>query len=190
VTQFRVVRETTRAQAGFLTLSDLEVKGAGGERFTRYVVRHPGAVMVVPVLDDREHVLLVRQYRAAADRELLEVPAGKRDVPDEHPEMTARRELEEEIGQGADRLVELCECYMSPGFTDEYAHIYCALGLVDLGGPAAVRHEEAAMTVERIALADVDELIATRELVDVKSIVGLLLARRFVAGEYAGVRAD
>jgi ADP-ribose pyrophosphatase len=188
VTGFRVVGETTRAEAGFLTLADVEIVDDRGERLIRHVVRHPGAVMVVPVLDDREHVLMVRQFRAAAGRELLEIPAGKRDVPGEPPEDTARRELEEEIGRRPQRLVELCECYMSPGFTDEYAHVYCALDLVDLGANAAATHEEAAMTVEEVALADVEELIASREVVDAKTIIGLLLARRFLADEPAATR--
>jgi ADP-ribose pyrophosphatase len=186
VTSFRVVAETTRAEAGFLSLHDLEIEGPGGDRFTRHAVRHPGAVMVVPVEADGEHVLLVRQYRAACDRELLEVPAGKRDEPGEAPEATARRELEEEIGVRAGRLVELCECYMSPGFTDEYAHMYCALDLETVGRNAAT-DEEAAMTVERIALQDVDELIATRGLVDAKSIVALLLTQRLLSDAYGGV---
>jgi ADP-ribose pyrophosphatase len=184
VTGFRVVAEATRTVAGFLTLSDLEVESPDGERFTRHVVRHPGAVAVVPVTDDREHVLLVRQFRAAVGRDLLEIPAGKRDVPGEAPATTAGRELEEEIGRRADRMVELGECYLSPGFTDEYAYIFCALGLSAPCGPVASKHEEAAMTIETVALADVDGLIASRDLVDAKSIVGLLLTRRHLAQEH------
>ena len=181
MTGFRVVGETTRAEAGFLALSDVEVESDGGTRFTRVVVRHPGAVMVVPVDDDHEHVLLVRQYRASADRLLLEVPAGKRDVHGEEPEATARRELEEEIGHRAEQLVPLCECFMTPGFSDEYAYVYCALGLTETER-AAVGHEEQAMTIERVALADVDRLIAGHEIVDAKTIVGLLLTRQHLAG--------
>ena len=80
---------------------------------------HPGAVVVVPV-DADGNALLVRQYRVAAGRDLLEVPAGKRDVPGEPPEVTASRELEEEIGRRAGRLRLLCEFFNSPGFTDEH----------------------------------------------------------------------
>jgi 8-oxo-dGTP pyrophosphatase MutT (NUDIX family) len=185
VTPFRVVAETARADAGFLALHDLEIEGPDGERFVRHVVRHPGAVMVVPVEADREHVLLVRQYRAAVDRELLEVPAGKRDEPGEAPEATARRELEEEIGVRADQLIELCECFMSPGFTDEYAHMYCALGLTSVDRRAAT-HEEASMTIQRVPLGQLDELIASRALVDVKSIASLLLTQRLLAESPSG----
>lgn len=189
MTSFRVVSETTRADAGFLRLAEVEVVGPREERFTRAVVRHPGAVMVVPVDADRKHVFMLRQYRAAADRELLEVPAGKRDVHGEAPEHTARRELAEEIGRDAGQLVKLCECFMSPGFTDEYAHIFCGLDLTEATTRHAASHEEADMKIGRVALADVDELIATGELLDAKSIVGLLLTGRYLAGRYAGMRA-
>src|SRR4051794_28940678 len=71
-----------------------------GESFERDIVHHPGAVSVVPLLDDGR-VVLVRQYRAALDVDLLEIPAGIRDVDGEAPEVTASRELAEEIGMRA-----------------------------------------------------------------------------------------
>ena len=92
-----------------------------GDTFERDVVHHPGAVSVVPVVDEGTAVLLVRQYRAAVDRDLLEIPAGKRDVAGEPPELTARRELEEEVGMRAGRLEQLAEFYNSPGFCDEHS---------------------------------------------------------------------
>jgi ADP-ribose pyrophosphatase len=187
VTPFRVVGSTTRVESGFLRLDEVEVEGPDGDRFSRSVVRHPGAVMIVPVDNDREHVFLVRQYRASIDGDVLEVPAGKRDVDGEEPEATACRELEEEIGRHPDRLVKLCEAFMSPGFTDEYAHMYCGLDLrtVETGEPAS--HEEGAMTVERIRLHDIERLIATRELIDAKSIVSLLLTKLYLSGDYPGM---
>jgi ADP-ribose pyrophosphatase len=133
----------------------------------------------VPV-DVDGRALLVRQYRAAAGRELLEVPAGKRDVAGEPPEATAARELEEEIGRRAGRLQLLCEFFNSPGFTDEYTYVYLATDL-EACDRAAESAEEAAMTVEAVALADVEMLISSSELVDAKSIIGLLLARTVLA---------
>src|SRR5947209_7381495 len=103
--------------------------GPDGETFERDVVHHPGAVIVVPVLEGGESVLLVRQFRTAIGIELLEVPAGKRDVPGEAPEVTARRELQEEVGMRAGRLEQLCAFYNTPGFCDEYAYLYMALDL-------------------------------------------------------------
>jgi ADP-ribose diphosphatase len=175
---FRVVASDTLCDAGFLQLARLRVAGEDGEEFARHVVHHPGAVVVVPVIDN--DALLVRQWRVATGRVLLEVPAGKRDVAGEAPAATANRELEEEIGYVAHRLDPLCEFYNSPGFCDEYTHLFLATELEERTR-AAVSHEEAAMTIERVALDDVDDLIATGELIDAKSIIGLLLARRFLA---------
>jgi ADP-ribose pyrophosphatase len=130
---------------------------------------------VVPVADDGS-VLMVRQYRAAVGRPLLEVPAGKRDVDGEPPEATAVRELEEEIGQRAATLVPLCEFYNSPGFTDEYTYLFLATDL-EPTARAAVSAEEEEMSLESVSLDDVDALIAAGELVDAKSIIGVLMAR-------------
>lgn len=172
---FRVVERTTLCEAGFLTVERLRVVGPDGDEFDRHVVVHPGAVVVVPV-DADGNALLVRQYRVAAGRDLLEVPAGKRDVPGEPPDVTASRELEEEIGRRAGRLRLLCEFYNSPGFTDEYTYVFLATDLEECER-AAVSAEEAAMTIESVPLANVDDLIASGDLVDGKSIIGLLLAR-------------
>jgi ADP-ribose pyrophosphatase len=175
---FRVVGSETLVDAGFLQLARVRVEGHG-ESFDRHVVHHPGAVVVVPVLDDGD-ALLVRQWRVATGRALLEVPAGKRDVEGEPPEVTANRELEEEIGYVGRRLDKLAEFYNSPGFCDEYTHLFLATEL-EQRERAAVSHEEAAMTIERVPLAQVDALIASGDLIDAKSIIGLLLAREFLA---------
>jgi 8-oxo-dGTP pyrophosphatase MutT (NUDIX family) len=178
VTDFRVVGSETLVDAGFLQLARVHVASSDGEEFDRHVVHHPGAVVVVPVIDDE--AVLVRQWRVATGRELLEVPAGKRDVDGEPPEATANRELEEEIGYHAGRLDPLCEFYNSPGFCDEYTYLFLATDL-EARTRAAVSAEEAAMTIERVPLARVDALIAAGDLLDAKSIIGLLLARQFLA---------
>jgi ADP-ribose pyrophosphatase len=151
-----------------------------GATFERDIVHHPGAVSVVPLVDEGSAVLLVRQYRAAIDRDLLEIPAGKRDVEGEPPELTARRELEEEVGMRAGRLELLAEFYNSPGFCDEHSYVFLALDL-EQSATSAHSPEERHMTVERVALDDVPALIASGELVDAKSIIGLCLAREALA---------
>ena len=186
MTDFRVVDSTARCGSAFLELVDLDIEVSDGERFTRTVVRHPGAVVVVPVVDD--DVILVRQFRAAVGRSLLEVPAGKRDVEGEAPETTAARELEEEIGQSPGRLRKLCEFYNSPGFCDEYTYLFCATELAALPERHGVTAEEEAMTVERVPLAAAGELIAAGELVDAKSIIGLLLTQALFARDRDGRR--
>lgn len=147
-----------------------------GTTFEREVVHHPGAVSVVPLVDDRA-VLLVRQYRAPLDDLLLEVPAGKRDVADEPPERTAARELEEEIGRRAGSLELLAEFHNSPGFCDERSYVF--LGR-DLEVVDDQRHgvEEEHLTVEEVPLDDVPAMIADGRLRDAKTIIGLLLTLR------------
>lgn len=174
---FRIVGQSAVVTGGFLQLATLRVEGPDGDLHERFVVRHPGAVVVVPVTDDGAHVLLVRQYRVAVDAELLEVPAGKRDVAGEPPTATAHRELAEEIGHRAGTLVPLAEFYNTPGFCDEYTYLYCAVGLEELPARDTQTAEEHAMQIERVALADVERLVATREIVDAKTIIGLLLAK-------------
>ena len=182
---FHIVGASTVATTGFLALDDLAVQGPDGTVHQRYVVRHPGAVVVVPVEDDGAHVLLVRQYRAAVDGDLLEVPAGKRDVDGETPEATAHRELAEEIGHRARTLVPLAEFYNSPGFTDEYTYLYAAVGLVALDARDTQTAEEHEMQIERISLADVPGMIGAREIVDAKTIIGLTLARAHLEQQQA-----
>ena len=183
---FEVVGSTTIADVGFVSLSEVRVQGHG-QALSRHVVHHPGAVVVVPVESDGRTIVLVRQFRAATAGDLLEVPAGKRDVEHEEPEETAARELVEEIGRRPGRLVPLCEFYNSPGFCDEYTHLYAAFDLEAVERAAATAEEEL-MTIERITLDDIDSLIASREIVDAKSIIGLQLTRRYLAGEYEGLR--
>jgi ADP-ribose pyrophosphatase len=184
VPEFRVLGSSTLCDAGFLTLTRKRVAGPDGAEFDRHVVHHPGAVVVVPV-DDDGSVLMVRQYRVAVGGDLLEVPAGKRDVDGEPPIATAARELQEELGRTPTTLTALCEFYNSPGFTDEYTYLFLATGLV-AAERTATSAEESAMTIERVALDDVERRIAAREIVDAKSIIGLLLARRYLAGDYTG----
>ena len=137
-------------------------------------MHHPGAVSIVPV-DDDHSVILVRQYRAAIDADLLEIPAGKRDVEGEPPEGTARRELEEEVGVRAGRVEKLAEFFNSPGFSDEYSYVFLGLDL-EPTEVSAHSPEEEAMVIERVSLDEVPMLIKTARIVDAKSIIGLCLA--------------
>ena len=112
---------------------------------------------------------------------LLELPAGLRDVSGEPEIDTARRELEEEVGHRAGSIEHLVTLATAVGFTDETIAVYLATDLV----PTATRAdgvEEQTMTIERVALGDVDRLIATGELTDAKSVAGLLVARQRLQG--------
>jgi ADP-ribose diphosphatase len=178
---FRRLGQQVRYQGSLFGVTSVEFEGPSGDRFERDIVHHPGAVVVVPVTA-QGRVIMVRQFRAAIGTDLLEVPAGKRDVDGEPTEVTAARELAEEVGRRAGRLDLLARFYNSPGFTDELTHLYLAQDLVEV--PLDRQgHEEQEMTVEEVDLRDVPALIADGRLIDAKSIIGLALAReRLSAG--------
>jgi 8-oxo-dGTP pyrophosphatase MutT (NUDIX family) len=172
---FEKVGERIVHEGAVVTFTVGTFRAPDGRILERDVVKHPGAVSVVPV--DGDEVVLVRQYRAALGRDLLEIPAGKRDVPGEPPEVTAVRELEEEIGMRAGHLEPLAEFFNSAGFSDEYSYVYLATDLLP-GSLSLQGVEEQHMVVERHRLDEVPGMIERRELVDAKTIIGLLLALR------------
>jgi ADP-ribose pyrophosphatase len=153
-----------------------------GRPFTRDIVRSVGAVGVVPVVFDPEgaaSVILVRQYRPSLEIEMLEVPAGMRDVPGEPPEETARRELREEAGVEADALALLTVIHPSAGVTDATTHIYVATGLRPAAREAHGPEEEA-MTVVQLPLTEAIALVLAGTITDAKTVVGLLLAEKYL----------
>ncbi len=153
-----------------------QVELPDGRHTIREVMEHPGAAVIVPIESDGT-VRLVRQYRDAIGKQLLEVPAGKLD-PGEEPEHCARRELQEELGLAAGRLTPLTSFYSSPGFCDEILHVFLAEGLSPEVGVGEGDHEEFIEPVNR-PLEPLDELLA--ELRDGKSIIGILLAHQELA---------
>ncbi len=180
MTGFRRVSEEELLKAWLFTVDRFGLLDPDGRPFDRFVIRHPGAVTVVPVHDDGT-VTLVRQYRAAVDAMVLEIPAGTRDKAGESPEDTARRELAEEAGLEADRWELLIGTWNSPGVSDQHTSIYLATGLSSVPArPDGI--EEGYMTVERIRLDDVDALVADGTLVDETTVLGLVLARARLAG--------
>lgn len=172
---FRHLSDEVRLEGWRISFVRGEFEAPDGTRFTRDVVRHPGAVCVVAVTE-RDTVLLVRQYRGSVDRELLEIPAGTRDVEGEPPETTARRELEEEAGVRAGTMRLLGTMLNSPGFLDQETLLYLAQDLEPVE-PARHGEEERYIEVVEVALASVPAMIASGELVDAQTLLGLLLAR-------------
>lgn len=173
---FRRIAERQIHQGWSINVVVADFETPNGEVVSRDVVRHPGAVAVVPL--DGNDFVLVRQYRAPAEEDLLEIPAGKRDVPGEPPAETALRELAEEVGlTTATPLVLLSEFYNSVGFSDEYSYVFLATNLesvpLDPQGP-----EEEHMTIERWPIDSVADAIAAGEIKDAKTVIGLLVALR------------
>jgi 8-oxo-dGTP pyrophosphatase MutT (NUDIX family) len=173
---FARVSERTVYEGRVISLAVGTFSGPDGATFERDVVHHPGAVAVVPLLDD-DTVAMVRQYRAPLDRLLLEIPAGIRDVAGESPDQTARRELVEEVGFEAGSLELLCEIDNAAGFCDERYLVFLARDLRPVDN-ALQGIEEQHMTVEHLALDSVPDLIAAGELTDAKSVIGLTLTLR------------
>lgn len=145
------------------------------------IVRHPGAAAIVPVLDDGR-LVLIRNRRIAVDQTLLEIPAGTLDNA-EPPEQCAARELTEETGYRAGKLVPLLTCYSSPGIMDERMYCYLATGLTP--GPSALESGEE-IEVVQMPLAEALDGIKAGTITDGKTIVALLYYDRFVRGMEAG----
>jgi ADP-ribose pyrophosphatase len=149
----------------------VDIVREGDLTYQRDVVHHPGSAVIVPVHDDGT-VVLVRQYRHPAVRYLLELPAGTL-ADGERPEAGAARELEEELGLVAERLDKLTEFFVSPGFLEEKMWIYLATTLSE-GKPQP--DEDEVLEVVRLPIDDALEMIATGEIQDAKTIIGLMLA--------------
>lgn len=154
-----------------------DFEGPAGERFRRDIVRSPGAVGVVPVLEgpDGPATLLVRQFRPAIGEWLLEIPAGLRDKDGEDPAATAARELIEETGYEGGRFDLLTVFLNAAGMTDQRTHIYLARDLVEVGR-AADGVEEQYLELRQVPFADIRSMITAGELSDAKSLIGLMLA--------------
>jgi 8-oxo-dGDP phosphatase len=137
-----------------LTVRQDGVLTSTGRELTRIAVTHPGAVVIL-ALDDSDRVLMIRQYRPAAGRELWEVPAGLRDVASESLLAAAQRELREETGYEARQWHTLVDSYTSPGFTNERLRFFLARDLV--APTAAARAEREAQRAEQLGNASDDE---------------------------------
>ena len=143
-----------------------------GRTTTREIVEHEDAVCVVPV-DENNNVLMVRQYRKAAELSLLEVPAGGVEAG-ETPEETVLRELQEEVGVTSGSLRKLAGFWVSPGWATEFMHAYLAMELTPARLPA---DDDEYITVERVPLENIPALMASGEI---KSLASLLLALRML----------
>jgi ADP-ribose pyrophosphatase len=144
----------------------------GGGEATREIVEHPGAVVIVPLTEAGE-VVLVRQYRKAIGRVTWELPAGTLE-PGEEPAACARRELKEETGLEASEWHPVIEFYSSPGFCTEKMYLFRARGLSQ--GPAATDPDER-ISCGRFLLDEALEMARRGEIADAKTLVGLLAAK-------------
>lgn len=156
------------------------VRLANGGESKREIVVHHGAVCIVPITAEGS-VLMVRQYRLAAGKMLLEIPAGTLEEGEE-PIFCAARELEEETGYVAAVLRPLFSAYLAPGYSTELIHAYMATGLTRRENPAAMDSDEN-IVLEKIAMPDLESMIMRGELQDSKSIAAILTAFAVLKGE-------
>ena len=165
--------KTLLTTSRFKVVEHLVETESGQPAVTRQVVVHPGAVTIIPLLEGNR-VCLIRNYRVAVDKTLIELPAGTIDLP-ESPMVTAVRELKEETGYTAARWRELPHCFMSPGILDERMHFYAAEQLTS-GAPA----REAGEQIENLIVSFQEALamIDRQEIEDGKTIATLLTAAR------------
>ncbi len=147
----------------------------GDIEYKREIVVHKGSAVVIPVFDDGT-VALVRQYRHAAGKYLLEICAGTLNAG-EDPEIGAIRELEEEIGVRAAKIEKLTEFYVSPGFLTEKMFVYLATELTETQQNL---EDDEILTVERHSFPALLEMIRNGEIEDAKTMVGIMMAAETV----------
>jgi 8-oxo-dGTP pyrophosphatase MutT (NUDIX family) len=180
MTAFRHLGDTEVHQGHVWNVVVADYAAPDGSTFRRDVVRSPGSVGVVPLVFDPEgqpSVVLVRQYRPAPGHDVIEIPAGMRDVPGEPAEDCGRRELVEEAGLEAGGMVLLTEMLPSPGMTDSVCSVFLATDCTPveraLHGP-----EEEHSELLHLPFADALAMVERGEIGDAKTIAGLLLTER------------
>lgn len=148
-----------------------EVKLPDGNTSTREIVKHPGAVAVIPLTEDGK-IVMVKQYRKPLERTLIEIPAGKIE-PNEAPEVTAIRELEEETGYTTEQLKYVTSFYTSPGFADEIIHLYFTDTILPLEEKVAGDDDEFIEIVE-LTLAEAEQCIKDNKIYDAKTAYAIM----------------
>lgn len=169
-----IARETMYQGRAFKVRRD-EVRFPNQHSTHLDIVEHPGAVTILPV-DAEGRILFVRQYRHATGKELLELPAGTLDEG-EQPDNCALREIREETGFAAGKLIKLGEFYLAPGYSTEYMVVYLAKELQH--DPLPVDQDEF-ITLQAIPIEQAYDLALNGGLQDGKSLAALLLARPYI----------
>lgn len=184
--EYEVLGSARVYEGGVIALRRDELSMPGDTTAVRDVVEHPGAVAVVAV-DELDRVVVVRQYRHPVRRPLDELPAGLLDKAGEPALETAKRELAEEAGLGADEWHVLVDLLTTPGMSDEASRIFLARGLHEVDRDVQ-EHEEAEMTSERVPLEELVTGILDGRYENSLLVAGVLAAAHAKRQEYAGLR--
>jgi ADP-ribose pyrophosphatase len=173
----KVVSSEKKYSGRVLSLRVDRVRLENGKEARLEIIEHHGSVVMVPV-DDDGGIWFVRQYRHAAGREILELPAGSLEAG-EDPAVCAGRELREEIGRGAGNLTRLGGFFLAPGYATEFMHVYLATGLRPDRLPG---DDDEVLRPEKYSLAEVGSRLADGDWEDAKTIAALALALPRITG--------
>jgi ADP-ribose pyrophosphatase len=184
---YKILESKKVFQGKIFTVSVDQVKTPNGKVVEREVLSHFGAVGIVPLIK-RQEVILVQQYRHAVNRRLWEIPAGKLDRP-ELPGECAKRELQEETGAICSQLTKLAEFYNSPGYSSEKFYLYLAeVSAQKESNPDG--EEELDMEMKTFPLEKSLAMINSGEICDAKSIIGILMAERWIRQQNRGSQSN
>ena len=172
---FELIRSETLLQGRAFKIRRDYLKTPNGRETRLEIIEHGGSVVLIPI-DDDGNLLFVRQYRHAAGKDLLELPAGTRDG-DEPFEECAAREIREETGMQADKLQKVGEFYLAPGYSSEFMVVFLATGLKD--NPLDADDDEF-LQVEKIPLKKAIHMAEQGDIPDAKSLAALLLAKPYL----------
>jgi 8-oxo-dGDP phosphatase len=177
---FETASSETLYTGKIFALRSDRVRMPGGTTAVREVVENYGAVAIA-ALDDDNNIAMVYQYRHTFGRRLWELPAGLLDVAGEPPQLSAVRELQEEVGLRADTWQVLVDLNTAPGFSDESVRVYLATGLTEVGRPEA-HDEEADMTMRSVPIDEAARLVFRGEVVNSIAVAGILAAHAVTTG--------
>lgn len=157
-----------------------EVELPDGNKSYREIVKHPGAVAIIPVTSDGK-IVFVEQYRKPLERSIIELPAGKMES-NEKPEITAVRELEEETGYTSEILQYVTSFYTSPGFADEIIHLYYTNELIPLKEMVAGDEDEF-VEIVTLSLEEAEQYVKEQKIYDAKTAYAIIYLRNLRMGE-------
>lgn len=159
-------------QGNLIDLFVKKVELPNGKTSTREIIVHSGAVAIMPITTEGKMVF-VEQFRKPIEKTILEIPAGKIDATDAHPEEAGVRELEEETGYQADSFEFLKTFYTTPGFTDEVIHLYKATGLKKQEIPLTLDEDEF-LEIKELSFEEAWQAYEEGKIIDAKTIMALL----------------
>lgn len=167
----KTTKTTSIYEGKIVKLQVDDVTLPNGNVAKREIIKHPGAVAVIAITDEGK-LVVVEQYRKALERSIIEIPAGKLE-PGEEPIVTARRELEEETGYGAQSITYLQAFATSPGFADEIIHLFVAKDLFKIENKADLDEDEFVELLE-VSLEEAEQMVADERIFDAKTAFAVL----------------